>query len=197
MSNHYRYLWWEKTGVADSENTIIMRIFVLIVVIKVCPTPRIKKGDLRGSSKLPSVTSEPVSGVTIPFTCCLPCRSRETVRSLFDQCFALLLVWVSLAFTCFSYPTFTDGTYESTASGLLIAVPDTKCSPQTFEFFVGTTKFWLRTSPSHSTRRRFPLLPFPIGKLKKDHCSAVFLAFLRPLVQFITQQWSLSPILIR
>ena len=43
MSDHYWHLWWEKTGVADSENTIIMRIFVLIVVIKVCPTPRIKQ----------------------------------------------------------------------------------------------------------------------------------------------------------
>ena len=130
----------------------------------------------------------------MPLTYRLPCRSREAARSLFDQYFALLLVWVSLALTCFSYPTFTDGT-QSTDSGLLIAMPDTKCSPQTLEFFVGT-KFFLRTAPSHSTRRCFALLPFPIGKLKKDNCFALFLAFLRPLVQFITQQWSFPPILI-
>ena len=168
-------------------------MFALIVVIKVCPTLIIKKATyvvLPNSQA--SLLNQCQEWQCHSLVACHADRERQQGHCLTSN---LPFCWSGLPWHSRVFRTPHSLMAHSLQTGLLIAMPDTKCSPQTLEFFVGT-KFFLRTAPSHSTRRCFALLPFPIGKLKTDNCSALFLAFLRPLVQFITQQWSFPPILI-
>ena len=194
MSDHYWYLWCEKKGCGwkwkynYNENLCVSSSY------KVCPTPRIKTGDFMVLPNFQaSLLNQYQEWQSHSLVACH--ADRETQQR---HCLTSTLPFCRSGFPWHSHVSRIPPLLmaRSRQTGLVIAMSDTKCSPQTFEFFVGTTKSFLRTAPSHSTRWCFALLSFPIGKLEKDNCSALFLAYLRPLVQFITQQWSFPPILI-